>query len=208
MRKRWMELCWQIAGGKPESVASGLFDELQRSYSTPAPRAYHSLVHIADCLRVFDGVRGLANDADGVEWALWLHDCVYDATRKDNEARSADVSTRMLGELTAGTDFADAAAAMIMATRHTGEALVGDAALVADVDMSILASAPAAYRRYAEAVRAEYSFVPEADFRKGRGAFLATLLARPVIYHRAELRGLFEDAARRNIAEEMGALRA
>ena len=45
--------------------------------------------------------------------------------------------------------------------------------------------------------------VPEPDFRAGRAAFLRSLLARPAIYHRAQLRERFETPARRNIAAEI-----
>lgn len=210
MRERWMTLCGRVGepgSGVPAALASELFDELEELYSTP-PRAYHSLTHVGDCLRTLEGVRGLADDADIAEWALWLHDCVYDATRKDNELQSAEVSTAMLGRLGAPSAVATAAAAMIMGTRHTGEPLTGDAALVADIDMSVLASDAEAYRRYAAAVRAEYSFVPESEFRKGRAAFLESLLGRVAIYHRAELRQRFEAAARRNIAAEVAELKS
>jgi predicted metal-dependent HD superfamily phosphohydrolase len=201
-------LCGRIAPTASVLAAARLFDELERLYATPQPRAYHSLTHVSDCLRVFDGVSGLAINGDGVEWALWLHDCVYDATRKDNEVRSAEESSRMLWALGVPAAFAYGAEGAIMATRHTGEPLEGDVALVADIDMSILASDLGAYRRYAAAVRTEYSFVPEADFRKGRAAFLEGLLGRAAIYHRAELREKFEAAARRNIAAEIADLKS
>ena len=51
------------------------------------PRAYHNLDHIAQVLAAFDDVRGLAEDKDCVEFAIWMHDCVYTPSRPDNEER-------------------------------------------------------------------------------------------------------------------------
>ncbi len=213
MQTRWTQLCERVSAplsraphaGERADRAGSLFAQLEGLYAHP-PRAYHSLVHIADCLKKLDEFAGLARDPVVVEWALWLHDCVYEPTRKDNEARSAEVSARFLGELGADARLAETAGAHIMATRHIGEHLSGDAALVADIDMSILAAEGSAYDRYTAAIRSEYSFASDEDYRKGRGAFLASLLARGAIFHTHEFRGRFEARARANLAREAGQL--
>lgn len=201
MRDRWLNLCARLSPKGP-TLGAGLFDELTLAYARPA-RAYHSLDHVASCLRVLDEVRSLAGEHTTVEWALWLHDAVYDPTRHDNEARSADLSSAFLQGLEADDSLIAASHAAILATRHTGEPLAGDLALVADIDMSILASGPDAYDRYTQAIRHEYAFVSSERFVSGRSAFLRSLLARPAIFHLPTLRARWESAARGNLQREL-----
>ncbi len=203
MRDRWIALCRRIGGG---GDAEALFILLEGLYANP-PRAYHNLGHIAACLGVLDRHRGLATDPDSVEFALWLHDCVYEPMRKDNEERSARTAALFARELHAPAGFADALASLIDATRHTGAALACDAALVADIDMSILASPAAEYDAYAGAIRREYALVPDAEYRAGRAAFLQGLLGGRAIFHTAMLKSMSEAAARENIARELLTLR-
>lgn len=220
VRTRWIQLCERIAetvpggtipGGTGSSpvnrgeLAQSLFIRLKQLYATP-PRSYHTLSHIADCLGRLDEFGAFAHDPILVEWSLWLHDCIYEPARRDNEERSADISTEFLGQLGARPRTAQSAATLIMATRHTGELLAGDAALVSDIDMSILAARPETYDAYAAGVRSEYDFASDAEYRRGRGVFLSALLARGPIYHTAEFRVRFEGAARANLAREIAAL--
>ncbi len=202
MHDRWLNLCDRLSPKGP-ALGADLFDELSLAYARPA-RAYHSLDHVTACLCVLDEVRSLATKPDTVEWALWLHDAVYDPTRHDNEAQSAELSSTFLRRLEASESLIAAAHAAILATRHTGEPLVGDAALVSDIDMSILASEPDAYDRYTQAIRDEYAFVSDERFVAGRSAFLRSLLARPAIFHLSALRARWESAARGNLERELG----
>ena len=200
--QRWAVLCASIAGRDNTPLARELFTRLERLYATP-PRVYHTLDHAHDCIQTFDRFAALAADALLVEWALWLHDVVYVPGKADNEADSAAVSSEFLAALGAPHNATIRADELILATRHTGEPLSGDAALVADVDMAILAAEPAVYARYAAGIRAEYAFAGEDQYRNGRAAFLRSLLARPVIYVTPDMRGVFEAPARDNVRREL-----
>lgn len=210
-RERWRELCAQLPDSSRPGTATlfqlddALLIELENHYATP-PRAYHSLSHIHECLQTFDVRRSEANDPVLVEWSIWLHDCVYVSTRSDNEQRSAEVSTLMLNRLDVSAAFASDAEAIVLATRHTGDPLVGDAALVADIDLSILASDRGRYARYADAIRTEYSFASDADYRRGRLAFLTKMLERSRLFHLATSQQTYEAAARANLAWEINRL--
>ncbi|MBL0870303.1 MAG: metal-dependent phosphohydrolase [Phycisphaerales bacterium] len=191
------------------SRSPALFAELDVLYRTPTARAYHGLHHVQACLDELDRVRdefASRVDVDAAEWALWLHDCVYIAGAKDNEERSADVSTRMLRQIGASDDVIARTLSMIMATKHTGEPLDDASALVADVDMSILGALPEMYRAYAAAIREEFSFVDDERYRAGRGAFLRGLLARQRIYHTDVFVRRFESKARANLTAEIARL--
>jgi predicted metal-dependent HD superfamily phosphohydrolase len=202
VRERWTQLCGRIGRG---GDAGTLFLLLQALYAHP-PRAYHSLDHIGACLGLVDEVRALAAAPDEVEFALWLHDGVYEPMAKDNEARSAAVAAVFARDLQCPRGFSERVAALIDATRHTGAPPSGDAALVADVDMAVLGSDPPAYDAYAGAIRREYAAASDPGYRRGRAAFLEALLGRPAIYHLPPLRSRFEAAARGNLSREIRAL--
>jgi len=78
-----------------------------------------------------------------------------------------------------------------------------DCALFLDTDLSILGSAPDAFAAYEEAVRREYSWVPDALWREGRKKVLQGFLHRPAIYASPEFRASHEAAARANLTRSL-----
>jgi len=198
--QRWDSL-WRRLGG---SAPPGSFAELERLYGG-SDRHYHGTQHILACLAHLDHLHDLAHEPAQVELALWLHDAIYDTHRQDNEAASAALARQWLTE--AGLNQqGDALQELIMATCHQAGGLAGDAALVADIDLSILASAPSVYAEYQAAVRHEYAWVPEALFNAGRAKVLRQLLDQPHLYQTPSLHQEWEVRARENLDGELRAL--
>lgn len=169
-----------------------------------AQRHYHTLTHIEAMLAHFDAYRALAQHADWVCAAIWFHDAIYDPTRGDNEARSAALAASSLRALGWSDAACKRVAALIELTaHHEAPAGDGDAALLIDFDLSILAAAPAAYDRYLAQVRREYGDVSDADFRAGRHDFVAALLARERIFSTQQLHDAWEAPARENLQREV-----
>ncbi|GAD64486.1 HD domain-containing protein [Aquipseudomonas alcaligenes] len=196
----WQAL-WQELGG---TAPAGSFAELDAAYGA-ADRHYHGATHIEACLAHLQRWRHLAVDAALVELALWSHDLVYDTRRQDNEAASAARACQWLEDAGLG-ERAPALRAMILATCHQQPPTGSDAALVVDIDLSILASAETVYACYEAAVRCEYAWVPEPLFRAGRAKLLRQLLAMPALYHHAPLAALWEAPARRNLQAALAQL--
>ncbi len=190
---RWQAL-WQALGGP---APAGSHAELCAAYGT-ADRHYHSAAHISACLGHLDRWHHLANDPSLVELALWTHDLIYDTRRQDNEAASAERACQWLEQAGLG-QHAPIVKEMILATRHQQPPQSSDAALVVDIDLSVLASEAAHYEDYEAAVRAEYAWVAEPLFRAGRARLLRQLLQAPALYHHAPLAALWEAPARRNL---------
>jgi predicted metal-dependent HD superfamily phosphohydrolase len=189
--------CWNAlqAQGDPALV----FAKLQRAYDEPH-RAYHDAMHLADCLQQLDCVRDQAIAPMQLEMALWYHDAIYDPRASDNEARSAAMARRDLQAgrvLPARIEVIDE---LIMATKHDSAAETLDAALLVDIDLSILGRSREEFEHYDRAIRAEYAWVPEDQYRAGRSAVLERFLTRPAIYATAWFRARYEVAARRNLA--------
>lgn len=195
-RERWAVLWNDLGANAPE----GSFDNILERYSEPH-RFYHGARHIERCLAHFDTLRSLAERPDLVELALWHHDVIYDTTARDNEARSAEYARKLLQQAGIGS-VADEVVDMIMSTRHQDVPPVGDAALVSDIDLSILGADPLEYDAYALEVRQEYSWVPEEVFRAGRIKVLDSIFAGGTLFHHKDCSDLWEAKAQRNFRRE------
>ena len=199
--ERWSRACIDI-GAVPE--ASG-YRRVRRAWSGMS-RHYHTLSHLDACLREFDSARSLATRPAEVELALWLHDAVYRSWRRDNEQRSADLAATTLRS--ASIESVERIRQMILATMHAGIALEGDAALVTDVDLSILGQAPATYTVFERAIRREYWWVPRARYVAARRRVLESFITRPSIYHHRHFHEKYEAQARANITAALALLAA
>jgi predicted metal-dependent HD superfamily phosphohydrolase len=169
-------------------------------------RRYHTLAHLAACLAEFDLARHLAQRPVEVEVALWFHDAIYRTWRKDNELRSADWAARFLRECGAAAAVAERVHGLVMATAHLAGELNGDAALVVDIDLSILGQPAEIYDEFERNVRREYWWVPKARFAAACGVILRSFLARPAIYSVTSIRDRYEAAARINLERALKAL--
>ena len=71
---------------------------LQEAYATP-PRAYHNFQHVQEVLRHYGEVAQGPGWRQPVEVALAVlyHDAIYEAGRRDNETRSAELAVAHIG---------------------------------------------------------------------------------------------------------------
>jgi predicted metal-dependent HD superfamily phosphohydrolase len=195
-QERFLQLWSRRGGGEGERV----LERLTAHYSEEH-RAYHNARHIVDCLREFDKMplRPMP-----VEMAIWFHDVIYDPRRKDNEEQSA---AHFLNECRVegmtGEWMADVSRLIHVTAHH--RPMAEDEAIPCDIDVSILGRTPAEYARYVAAVRFEYAWVLDEDWRTGRAAVLRSFLERPVIYHTGEYAPL-EYVARANLENEWRSL--
>lgn len=197
-QERWQQL-WRSLGAKGDAV--GWYETLLRAYAEPQ-RHYHNQRHIADCLAEFDAVRSLARQPDAVELALWFHDAVYDPKAADNEEQSAALAKRCLVAAGLG-DLAEVVARLIMATKTHDTMPATDAALLVDVDLSILGQSAARFAEYEAQIRAEYAWVAAEIFAAKRAEILRRFLARPRIYVTEPFFAPYETQARRNLTESI-----
>ncbi len=185
--------------------APAVLDGLIRGWAEPH-RKYHTLQHLHECLALFEGDRALAEHPGEVAIALWFHDAVYDTSRHDNEAASADWARRVLLEAGATDECAGRVHALIMATRHSEIPVTLDAKLLVDIDLAILGAAPARFDEYERHIRDEYGFVPEATFLAKRGEILRAFLDRPALFSTPAYATRFGAPARANLARAIAGL--
>ena len=181
-----------------------VYADLDRRHHEPG-RFYHTWEHVADCLAALDTAPGLCDRREAVELALWFHDAVYDPRAADNEARSAELLREAAGRLGIAADFENRAAGLVMATAHLADAIPSDrdAAAIRDIDLAILGAPPDRFGAYEAAVRREYGFLSDSEWRAGRSRVLRAFLDRPRIYLTADFSGRLERQARANLEDSL-----
>lgn len=181
-----------------------IFHELANAYQHPS-RHYHTDAHIAACLIELESIRHLALHPDEIAVAIWFHDAVYDSRRSDNEVQSAAWATSYLTETGASKDVIARITAMILATK-SHDAHDVDSALMVDIDLHILGRPPSIFEAYDHAIRQEYAWVPESEYRRRRAEALLAFLARDAIFRTQTLHERYEVQARENIQRKIGEL--
>lgn len=202
LRGRFVSLVRRLGGSgdaRPEA------DSLLAAWAGPT-RVYHGTAHLVDCLARLDELPAGAEGLDPIEAALWYHDAVYDPRAGDNEERSAAWAERALAELGIAPRGAAEVARLVRLTRHAEPATDEAGRLVCDIDLSVLGRPPAEFDAYDAAIRAEYAWVPEEEFREGRRRVLRALLARDPLYGTERFRRRYEEPARANLRRAIARL--
>lgn len=189
-------------GAKPSTT---IFDDLKTAY-THSSRHYHSDKHVAECLKHFQKLRSFSMRPAEIEIALWFHDAIYDTRQPDNEEQSAEWARSFLESAGVSPDPTNRIIRLIIATK-THEPHDAEAEIMLDVDLGILGAPPDAFEEYDLAIRREYHWVPEAQFRQGRAQILSNFLARPAIFRTSSFLEQYEQQARENLQRKIEELR-
>lgn len=195
---------WQALGLPP---APDALPQLLAAHSGP-DRHYHGLQHIAECLQWLEQLRPQVARPAELALALCFHDAIYDPQAKDNELRSAQWAQAVLQSAGAEPDAVQRVDALIMATCHFQPAQAQqpeDSAWMLDIDLSILGAPAARFAQYQAQIRAEYAWVPAADYALRRQAVLRSFLQRPAIYQTAAMQARLEAQARDNLQQALAA---
>ena len=184
----------------PDAVTEEL-SAIVRRYNE-RKRHYHNLEHVTRLLALCDE---LEIDDPDITLAVVYHDVIYRPGSLKNEEKSAAYARESLGRLGVDPGRMSQVCEMILATAN--HLIPQDNPLtqtLLDLDMSILGSPREEYQTYTDAVRKEYSWIPEFVFRNKRRRFLERILAEEFIFHTDLFREKYEDSARANIEWELG----
>lgn len=204
MQHAWKHLCdtYRIE----PSRAYPAFTELAEAYRSPG-RVYHTLEHIQAVLAWIETLQRHAIDLPTLQLAAWFHDCVYDPRATDNEEQSATYAQNVLSRLALPAPTIQAVSQMILCTKtHTTVANQPDCQILLDADLAILGASVQDYETYAQAIRQEYSWLPDTAYNAGRIHVLQTFLQRTSIYRTAPMYTTLEKLARENIRRELASL--
>lgn len=195
----------------PLTLPTVMLSELEAAYATP-PRAYHNFGHVQEVLHRFAEVTagpGWTQPAE-VYLAVLYHDAIYEAGRRDNEVRSAELAMEQIGQFLpeTGIDTLRVAELINLTARHGqfspsdfgDDGFSLDACHFLDCDMAILGAEAAVFDAYDRGIAEEYSgHVPGFLFRLNRKRFLKGLLARERIYLSDWFHQRYDAAARANL---------
>lgn len=202
MLLRWTQT-WNALGVQPPARQ---FEDLLAAY-TESHRYYHTVQHLRECFAFYDSLDVEEGKSAEVELAIWFHDVVYDTKANDNEAASARWARSALERAEVHEPSIARVEALILKTVHQpGPLEAPDEQLMADVDLAILGAPSERFVEYERQVRAEYAWVPEAQFRSARRTILEQFMVRPQIFSTEAVRSLREAQARENLRRSIASL--
>lgn len=180
-----------------------MLNDLKRRYGE-AQRHYHTWDHVDALLGHLSPLQDRLNDPSAVLWALYWHDAIYDPTASDNEDASADLLKAMASGALPETSIRRADAIIRATKKHLvphglDPEDISDLELFLDIDLSILAAAPAIFDNYEVQIRNEYAFVPEPLYVQARCEILRGFLKRSRLYFSDVFHEKWEDRARANL---------
>jgi predicted metal-dependent HD superfamily phosphohydrolase len=183
-----------------------VLQELFQAYSQ-SDRYYHNLTHINKVLELVYEWNSSELDFSSLQFAAWFHDVIYNPKASDNEAKSTEYAAIELAEIGILQETIDRVIFLILCTQfHQAPKDDLEAQILLDADLAVLGSDPSDYQAYARAIRREYSWLSESEYRSGRTRVLEHFLQRDRLYFTDKYYARFERKARQNIQEELVAL--
>ena len=201
LEQHWLNLLAQLEADL--LLGKTVLQDLVAAHSTP-DRHYHNLLHIQYLLTLTKLVEGTAKCLSAIKLAAWFHDYIYDSQAQDNEIKSATHAEKTLTELNISADIIRLVKQIILSTdKHQPLTSSIDNLIFLDLDLSILGASSDNYLQYAAAIRKEYSWLSDRDYRQGRKQVLNNFLAREKIYYTDYFARRLEPQARVNLANEI-----
>jgi pantetheine-phosphate adenylyltransferase len=222
LRKEW-ETLWDYAHADAPAIAHADQWFVQLTGATAyggAARHYHNLDHLVHGLceiRVWAAnTRPDPADVDIIKQAFWFHDAEYghDGGGHAGGASGSITNEEASAQLWLGSHLAQEmgdAAELIRATDHFQEAAINHRLkdILLCVDLAILGQDEAVYANYAQAIRREYSHLPDAKYRTQRSGALAHLCRKAqagLLYADPYFADQYNERAIENMQREMAAL--
>lgn len=201
MQVAWFALAQNLNIPKEEAVS--IYDRLYYEYSD-WDRAYHNLSHIQSFLALSNKYAEEIERKHLFDAAIWFHDAIYNAKKKDNELRSAQLARELLMPYLT-VDQVKFIQQLILSTEgHKPRLKHPDNLLFLDFDLAILATDEDIYQKYSDAIEQEYKKWYSAFlYGSGRKKVLNHFLEREEIYFSTQFKEDYEAKARANLKQEI-----
>ncbi|WP_295122161.1 hypothetical protein [uncultured Chitinophaga sp.] len=198
----------QLASAYPshQTLFESAFKHINERYSGK-DRFYHNMQHLGLMLELQQEYKEMIDDHESMSFAIFYHDIVYNASKPDNEEKSAVEAASFLHQLTYGPAGINKVTSWINATKnHANPTNDSDLNYLLDFDLSIFSVPIMQYVEYARQIRQEYHMYPTLLYNPGRKKVLKHFLDMPYIYKTEVFRAMYEHTARENIKWEIGQL--
>jgi predicted metal-dependent HD superfamily phosphohydrolase len=184
-------------------IVSKTWTEIQKAYSSKS-RHYHTMEHIVRILNFIEEYKSKIGDVTSMQLAVFFHDVVYSAKRKDNEEKSAVMAEKKLSQLNYPRHLIEKVREFIHATKHHINHLDNkDLDYLLDFDLEKLCAPWSEYLEYTNQIRKEYRIYPDIIYKSGRKKVLIQLLKMDRIYKTSEFYEKNEQSARQNLNREL-----
>ncbi len=206
LRTDWIKLLSKISDD--EDQIRDTFDRIVQFYNSEG-RYYHNLSHIGYMLTEAGKLSTVLNDYDSFLYAIWFHDVIYDTKRSDNEEKSSEFAEKFLKSINYDVENNNKVINLIIKTKNHSHIDLNedyDTQVFLDLDLLILGANKELYRKYAENVRKEYSFVPDKIYAEERIKILDVFLNQEYVFKTERFRKQFEQRVRKNIQSEINTL--
>lgn len=178
-----------------------LVNDLQKMY---AGRPYHNWDHVLAILLLGSRYPHLIKDIEAFFWMAIFHDAIYQSTRQDNEEKSASFARECLKEIVSSIRLELICAGIVSTAKHavptnSSPTATQDIAFFLDCDLAILGSNQETFQAYDLAIRKEYDWVSDDQWRIGRAGVMNKFMTRNPLYFTKEMQIQFEANARKNM---------
>jgi predicted metal-dependent HD superfamily phosphohydrolase len=178
--------------------------ELNQSYKEKM-RFYHTLSHIEDMFKEYEWIKDKIVCKITFILGIWLHDSVYDPTKRNNEELSAIQGALILKKYGLSS-LIPKVTEHILATRHQEEPIDSDAKYLVDIDIAIFGKSEKKFDEYECNITKEYAFLAKNEFAYYRKIVLQKFINRPRIYYTDYFRDKYEVQARKNLRRSIQTL--
>jgi predicted metal-dependent HD superfamily phosphohydrolase len=186
-------------------LIGSVWKEIEKNHSHPG-RYYHSLKHLENLMEQLTHVKENINSWDGVLFALYFHDVIYNVLKNKNEEKSSEFAGSKLTALNVPVDIIRKCRRIIVATKKHELNTDQDVNYFTDADLSILGATPDIYQNYCEQIRKEYSIYPDLVYKPGRKKVVEHFLGMERIFKTEYFFNKFEKQARINLQQELNFL--
>lgn len=184
-----------------EVLISKFWNEIEQHHSSKN-RHYHTLSHLENLLIELTEVKHIIDHWDTILFTLFYHDIVYNATKSDNEEKSAEFAAERMSQINVPELIIGNCVDQILATQKHLSNNISDTNYFLDADLSILGQDLEVYTTYFQNVRKEYSIYPNFLYKPGRKKALKHFLNMERIFKTDHFFGKFEFKAKSNLAYE------
>ena len=179
-----------------------LWTEIEKNHSSKK-RHYHTLQHLENLLSQLTNVKGEIKNWETILFTLYYHDLIYNATKSDNEEKSAELAEKRMKEISVSSDIIEQCKKQILATKSHHKSIDSDTNYFTDADLSILGSGWDTYQLYCKNVRKEYAIYPAFIYNPGRKKVLNHFLSMDRIFKTDFFYYKFETQAKQNLQREL-----